>query len=82
MGTVGAPALSPHWDKTGLRFHSLDPRTDFRKVIEREAAFMGYMRVGEEGDIGDGVITDEEIVFRQMSFHHFERGPAAVTTNG
>ena len=62
MGIVGAPALSHHWDKTGLRFHSLDPRTDFRKVIERETAFIGYMRVGEEGDIGDGVITDEEIV--------------------
>ena len=82
MGIVGAPALSHQWDKTGLRFHSLDPRTDFRKVVEREAAFVRDVRVGEDGDVGDGVVGNEEIVFRQMVFHDFERGPAAVTTNG
>ena len=62
MGIVGAPALSHHWDKTGLRFHSLDPSTDLRKIIEGKPAFMRDVGVSEEGDIGDGVITDEEIV--------------------
>ena len=36
--------------------------------------------VGEKGDVGDGVIGNEEIVFRQMSFHHFERGAADFAT--
>ncbi|HXF74538.1 MAG TPA: hypothetical protein VNN13_00455 [Methylomirabilota bacterium] len=38
---------------------------------------MGDAGVGEEGDVGDGVIADEEIVFRRVALRHFERGPAA-----
>lgn len=38
--------------------------------------------VGEEGDVGDGVIADEEVVIRQVSFHHSQRGPAAVAAGG
>jgi len=40
------------------------------------------MRIGEEGDVGDAVIADEKVVLCQMSFHHFERGPAAVKAGG
>ena len=39
---------------------------------------MGDVGIGEEGDVGDGIIVDEEIVLRQMSFHHFECVPTAV----
>ena len=39
---------------------------------------MRDMRVGEECDVGDGVVGDEEIIFSKMVFHDFERRPAAV----
>jgi hypothetical protein len=39
---------------------------------------MGDVRVGEEGDVGDRVIADEEVVLRKMLFHNFQGGPTAV----
>src|SRR6266542_3348685 len=54
---------SHHRHKPRLRLHPFNPSSDLRKIIERESAFGGYVCVGEEGDVGNRVIVDEEVIF-------------------
>jgi len=74
--------MSDHWNKSRLHFHPFDPRSDLREIVQREPAFVGHVGVGEEGNVGDGVVADEEVVLREMTFHHFQRSPAAVAAGG
>ena len=70
--------FSAHRNEPGLRFYPFDPTPNLGKIVQRKAAFVGDVRVGEECDVGDGVLADEKIMLAQMCFHDFERGPTAV----
>jgi hypothetical protein len=47
-----------HGNKPWLRLYPFNPRADIRKIVDRETAFVRDVGVGEESDIGDGVIAD------------------------
>src|SRR5262245_40265005 len=68
---------SGHRDERRLRLYPFDPITDLWKIVQGETAFIRDMRVGEERDVGDGIVTDEEIIFSQVVLHDSERCPAA-----
>lgn len=52
----------------------LDPVPDSRVTGKVEAAFVGDVGVGVEGDVRDGIAsTDEELVTGKVSLHHPER---------
>ena len=65
-----------------LRLNPFDPGADFRKIVEREAAFMGDVGVGEERDVGDSVVADEEIILTEVFFHDLQCRPAAFAPGG
>src|SRR5262245_6955104 len=50
------------------------------KIIQGKAAFVGDMRVSEERDVGDGIVADEEMIFRQVGFHDSQRLPTSVAS--
>jgi len=82
-GLVGCACAPPtqllmHWYKSPLCLNSFNPSSDLREIIQGKTAFMRNVRIREEGDIGDAVAANEEIVFCQMFFHYLERGPAPV----
>lgn len=52
-----------------------------RELVEGKAAFVCDMRVREEGNIGNRVVADKEIIVGQMSLHNFQCRPAAVAPN-
>ena len=58
--------FSAHRNEPGLRLHPFDPTPNLRKIVQRKAAFVGDVRVGEEGDVGDGIIADKEIILSQV----------------
>jgi hypothetical protein len=54
--------LSAHRYVSGLSFHTIDPGTDFGKVVEGKTAFMRYVSVGKKRNVGDRVFSNEEVV--------------------
>jgi hypothetical protein len=77
MTTLQNHLFSPHRDETRLHLHPFDPITDLRKIVQGETTLMGDMCVGEERNVGDGIVADEEIIFFQVIFYDSERCPAA-----
>jgi hypothetical protein len=71
-----------HWNKARLGLYALDPGANFWKIGERKAAFVRNVCVRKEGDVGDGVAADKEIIFGEVFFHDLERGPTAVAPGG
>jgi hypothetical protein len=64
-----ATFLLPHRNKARFRFHPLDPRANLRKIIQRKSAFVRDVRVGEQRDVGDAVVLDEDILLGEMLLH-------------
>jgi hypothetical protein len=60
---------STQLNKSRLRLHPLNPRADFRKIVEGKSAFVGDVCVGEQRDVGDAVILGEEILLREVLLH-------------
>jgi hypothetical protein len=46
---------SAHRNKSQLRLHPLNPRPNLGKIVEGKSAFVGDVRAGEKGDVGDAV---------------------------
>ena len=58
-----------------LHGNAINPAPDGRKAAEIEVAFVGYVRVCVQRDIGDRIrIVREPIGRREATFHHAERG--------
>jgi hypothetical protein len=73
---LGTRGLNPgDRDVAGLRRHPAEPSAHRREALQVEAAFVGYVRVGVEGDIADrGVTRDEEGSLHQVPLHHAQGG--------
>ncbi len=70
--------LGGHRQKFKLLCYSSYPSANLWKITQWKAAFIRDMSIGEQRDVGDGIVADEEVVLCQMVFHDFECGPAAV----
>jgi hypothetical protein len=57
-------SLSVREHEIGWSVYVADPFLHHWDKSRRKAAFVRDVRVGEEGNVGDGIIADEETVLR------------------
>ena len=62
-----------HGNKSRLTPHPLDPRANFRKIVEGKAAIVGDVRVGEQCDVGDAVGSHYLDSYSGMKYRHTRR---------
>src|SRR6266481_7585079 len=61
-----------------LFFDVLNPAPEGRECTQIEAGILGQMAIGEDGDIGDGIIADEIRPPRQFALQDLQHMPSAA----